>query len=175
MKSQWSFYQKFPDYFKLPVEYLGGEPHVFIMKAKAQLNEHFEGGEHFLTSQKGFEESEAQMGRRPLGEQTGSSPTWMVDPDLCVESYWGSVASVCPELRVVVRVMQVIAASEAIVERVFSYEGILHDKLHNRLDPAYTEARVKLWGNYGLEQIVKARAAPLVLESDSEEEEEEEE
>ena len=173
VKRQWDFYRKNPDLFLLPEEYLEEEePMVFIMKARAQLNDHFEGGNNFRVCQQAFETNASRL-REERRNSNGVSGEYVIDT-LSVGTYWSSVASGCPELRVVVRVLESLAASEAIVERVFSLEGMIHDKIHNRLTPAYTEARVKVKGNYCMERAIKARAAPCVEVAEPENEEDDE-
>mmetsp|Transcript_36441 Transcript_36441/g.57141 ORF Transcript_36441/g.57141 Transcript_36441/m.57141 type:complete len:133 (+) Transcript_36441:1589-1987(+) len=78
-------------------------------------------------------------------------------PGISVEDYWRSVACLCPELRFVVRILLACSASEACVERIFSDEGNIHDKIHNRLDPAYSESQVKIKGNFLVERERKLR------------------
>ena len=61
-------------------------------------------------------------------------------------------------LNFIVCILSACSASGACVERIFSEEGNIHDKIHNRADPISTEARVKIKGNHLVQRKLIGKA-----------------
>jgi hypothetical protein len=148
---QWDFYQKKASVLSFPSEYVGEGIVLrsnFHMKAKCQFLAHVEGLlDDYQDARAMFERSSTKT---TLILRSSSEPNSSLKEDskeFTLSDYWLSVSCVCPELRFIVRILQSCSASESCVERLFSDEANIHDKIHNALDPEYVNAKVRIKWN----------------------------
>ena len=81
----------------------------------------------------------------------------MYAPVFNCEAYWKCLWDKMPELAVVVRVGFASCATEAATERTFSSEGMMHNKLRNRMDHDLVNSVLKVRWNFEACARVAAR------------------
>jgi hypothetical protein len=180
----WHKIQEFASAVGLPVEFVGPEREKkddFIAACVADLGAHLSASSaiihvartRFQTSSQATVQAmqDGELLPKPRGRKKGK-PMHIFD----TESYFDSVALAIPALSVLVTILRKgTNATEAAVERMFSSEAIIHDKLRNSTRVGKTENVMRVrWNFEPLKEIFVALGLPTDLPDVEEDEDENE-